>query len=80
MLSKGPQNKSTQALGRKFLQENKHVALAVFKRNANIGGHKSDAGGGDLRELTEILIILMCLTEYVEVCYIHHILTISLQD
>ncbi|KAI5811026.1 nucleoporin Nup186/Nup192/Nup205 [Peziza echinospora] len=80
VLSKGPQNKTTQALGYNFLHENKHVALAVFKRNANIGGHKSDAGGGDLRELTEILIILMCLTEYVEVCYTHHILTTGLQD
>ena len=69
IISKGPQNAHTIGMGREFLHENRHVAINVFKRHANIG-QKSTMGGGELRELTQIFILLMCLTEYTEVSFL----------
>ncbi|KAF8465294.1 nucleoporin Nup186/Nup192/Nup205 [Kalaharituber pfeilii] len=65
ILSKGPQNAQTMSMGRKFLEENRNVAINVFKRHANIGGTKVE-GVGELRELTEMFVLLMSLTGYIE--------------
>ena len=43
------------------------MALTVFKRHANIGGPRPEAVGGDLRELTDMFVLLMSLTGYIEV-------------
>lgn len=67
ILSKGPQNEQTKKLGRQFLEETKNVALTVFKRHSNIRGPKPEAVGGDLRELTDMFVLLMSLTGYIEV-------------
>ncbi|KAF8425168.1 nucleoporin Nup186/Nup192/Nup205 [Tirmania nivea] len=66
ILSKGPQNEQTKKLGRQFLEDTKNVALTVFKRHANIRGPKPEAVGGDLRELTDMFVLLMSLTGYIE--------------
>lgn len=69
ILSKGPENTQTLKLGKTFLDENKKVAITVFKRHANIGGARTSAVGGDLRELADMFVLLMSLTGYIdEVC------------
>ena len=67
VLSKGPQNEQMIKLGRKFLDETKNVAMTVFKKHANIGGTKRESVSGELKELTELLVLLMSLTGYIEV-------------
>lgn len=67
ILSKGPQNEQMIKSGRKFLDETKNVAMTVFKKHANIGGTKRESVSGELKELTELFVLLMSLTGYIEV-------------
>lgn len=67
ILSKGPQNEQMIKLGRKFLDETKNVAMTVFKRHANIGGVKRESVSREFKELTELFVLLMSLTGYIEV-------------
>lgn len=65
ILSKGPQNRTAIQLGQQFLNENRNVVMAVFKRHANIGGKRVDKIG-DLSELVSLFVLLISLTEFME--------------
>lgn len=69
ILSRGPQNLQTMMQGRQFLAENRNLAVAIFKRHADIGGRRLNKTG-DLRELVDVFVLLFTITGFVEVCWI----------
>lgn len=89
-MSRGPDNQQTIAEARRFLSENRQTIVTVFKRHAKIGG--GGGGGGssdgvttqaekpevDLRELVKNLVLLISVTDYLNVSFCltrHHQLT-----
>ena len=68
VLSRGAQNKQTIDQLRAFLSEYRNIAVAVFKRNAGIGG-KAEDSVGDLKQLADIFVLLFTVTDFVEVSF-----------
>ncbi|KAH0562716.1 hypothetical protein GP486_002621, partial [Trichoglossum hirsutum] len=66
VLSKGPQNQHTIDQARRFLAENRHQIVAIFKRHAKIGGVHTDESG-DLEDIVESLTLLISMTKFLEV-------------
>ncbi len=70
-LSKGAQNETIIAQARGFLLENRALLVAVFKRDAKIGGVSFDdkgGSGGSVEELVELFGVLIEMTGFLEVC------------
>lgn len=67
VLSRGPQNDQTIDQARIFLAENRAGIVAIFKRHAKIGGVLAGDMGGDLDELVEFYVLLMTMTNFLDV-------------
>jgi len=69
VLSRGPQNGQTIESAKGFLVENRPLVVAMFKRQARIGGVSfDDAGAGvDIDELVELFVLLIAMTEFLSV-------------
>ena len=77
-LSKGPQNDIMIVQARGFLLENRALLVAVFKRDAKIGGVSFDDKGGSegsVEELVELFGLLIEMTGFVEVCDIFRVVS-----
>ncbi|KAI9758701.1 MAG: hypothetical protein M4579_002876 [Chaenotheca gracillima] len=59
------QHQQTIEQARKFILQNRHSMVAVFKRHANIGGVRKDKSG-DLEELVENYVLLISMTGFLE--------------
>lgn len=71
VLSRGPQNDQTIDQARMFLAENRAGIVAIFKRQAKIGGVWAGDVGGDLDELVEFYVLLMTMTDFLDVSKLH---------
>lgn len=74
VLSRGPQNDQTINQARIFLAENRAGIVAVFKRQAKIGGVVEGDTGAELDELVEFYVLLMTMTNFLDVsvlCLLH---------
>ena len=67
VLSRGSQNQQTLDSGRMFLVENRALVVAVFKRQAKIGGVSFDDAGVDIEELVDLFMLLIAMTDFLEV-------------
>ena len=67
VLSRGPQNDQTIDQARIFLAENRAGIVAIFKRQAKIGGVLAGGTGRDLDELVEFYVLLMTMTDFLDV-------------
>ena len=50
-----------------FLMENRPLVVAVFKRQAKIGGVSFDDAGVDIEELVDLFMLLIAMTDFLEV-------------
>ncbi len=66
-LSRGPQNTLAIESARSFLVENRALVVAVFKRQARIGGITFDDAGVNIEELVELFILLISMTDLLAV-------------
>ncbi|KAL8703540.1 MAG: hypothetical protein Q9201_003297, partial [Fulgogasparrea decipioides] len=70
--SRGPQNTQTIDAAKSFLEENRALMVAVFKRQARIGAavENSLVGGGsgaiDVEELVELFVMLISVTGFLD--------------
>ncbi|KAL8735507.1 MAG: hypothetical protein Q9181_002765 [Wetmoreana brouardii] len=70
--SRGPQNSQTIDAVKSFLEENRALVVAVFKRQARIGAavENSVVGGGgggvDVEELVELFVMLISVTGFLD--------------
>lgn len=67
VLSRGPQNEQTIRSAKDFLVENRPLVVSMFKRQARIGGVSFDDAGVDIEELVELLVLLIAMTEFLDV-------------
>lgn len=69
VISRGPQNEQTLESAKGFLVESRPLVVAVLKRQAKIGGVSfDDVGAGvDIDELVELFILLIAMTEFLDV-------------
>ena len=67
VLSRGPQNGQTIDQARMFLAENRAGIIAIFKRQAKISGVLAGDAGADLDELVEFYVLLMTMTNFLDV-------------
>lgn len=68
VMSRGSQNQQTIDQAKLFLSENRPLIVAVFKRNARIGAAAAENPKIDVEELVELLVLLMTMTGFLEVC------------
>lgn len=66
VLSRGQQNDQTVRQAREFLTQNRASMIAVFKRNANIGGVPTE-NIGDLSDLVDNFTLLISACGFLEV-------------
>ncbi|SLM38825.1 Nucleoporin Nup186/Nup192/Nup205 [Lasallia pustulata] len=66
VLSRGPQNDQTIDQARIFLAENRAGIVAIFKRQAKIGGVLAGDTGRDLDELVEFYVLLITMTGFLD--------------
>jgi nuclear pore complex protein Nup205 len=66
VISKGEQNEQTVTEGRSFLVNNRPTIVSILKRSAKVGGYRNSTGA-DLEDLVESFVLLMSLTDYLEV-------------
>ena len=67
VISRGPQNEQALSLTRDFLTGNRPIIVAVFKREAKIGGVSFDDAGISIEELVELFILLIARSDFLEV-------------
>lgn len=66
-LSRGSQNQQIKFMTRSFLSDNRPLLVAVFKRDAKIGGVSFDDAGLSIEELVELFVLLIAMTDFLEV-------------
>ena len=71
VLSRGPQNEQTIDSARDFLVENRALVVSIFKRQARIGGVTFDNEGVDIEDLVELLVLLIAITNFLDVSQNH---------
>ena len=71
VLSRGPQNEQTINSAREFLVENRPLVVSIFKRQAKIGGVTFDDEGVDIEDLVELLVLLIAITNFLNVSQNH---------
>lgn len=69
VLSRGPQNEQCRQQARDFIADNRASIVAVFKRSARRGGPDEQATGDELEDLVDNLILLISVTDFVEVSF-----------
>lgn len=67
VLSRGSQNEQTIESAKSFLVENRALVVAMFKRQARIGGVSFDDAGVDIEELVELFMLLIAMTDFLDV-------------
>lgn len=67
VLSRGPRNDQTVDNARLFLEDNRPLVVATFKRQARIGGVSFDDAGINIDELVELFVLLISMTRFLEV-------------
>ena len=67
VLSRGSQNEQSIESARAFLIENRALVVAIFKRQARIGGVSFDDAGVDIEELVELFMLLIAMTDFLDV-------------
>ena len=67
VLVRGPQNTQSIDSGRSFLQDNRALVVAVYKRQAKLGGVSFDDAGINIEELANLFTLLVAMTNFVEV-------------
>lgn len=73
VLSRGPQNDQTIESAKGFLVENRPLVVSMFKRQARIGGVSfDDAGVVDIDELAGLFVLLIAVTDFLDVSQILH--------
>ena len=72
VLSRGPQNDRTIESAKGFLVENRPLVVSMFKRQARIGGVSFDDAGVDIEELAELFVLLIAVTDFLDVSQILH--------
>ena len=71
VLSRGTQNQQTIESAKIFLTENRPLVVSMFKRQARIGGVSFDDAGVDIEELVELFMLLIALTDFLDVGFVH---------
>lgn len=66
VVTKGPQNDQVMAQAKQFLKENRHTIVAIFKRNAKIGGLQVDPGA-NLNSLVDNFTLLISASGFIDV-------------
>ncbi|CAF9928707.1 MAG: hypothetical protein ALECFALPRED_004119 [Alectoria fallacina] len=69
VLSRGPQNEQSIESAKAFLTENRPLVVSMFKRQARIGGVSFDDAGVDIEELVELFMLLIAMTNFLDVGY-----------
>lgn len=76
LVTRGPQNEACRETGRQFIVENRPSIVAIFKRQAGVGGYGGVAKGKEaeamqaqLDELADNLCVLIHVTGFVEVSF-----------
>lgn len=67
VLVRGPQNRQSIDSGRSFLQNNRALVVAVYKRQAKIGGVSFDDAGINIEALANLFTLLVAMTDFVKV-------------
>lgn len=67
VLSRGAQNAQSIESAKIFLTENRPLVVSMFKRQARIGGVSFDDAGIDIEELVELFMLLIAMTNFLEV-------------
>ena len=67
VLVRGPQNTQSIDGGRGFLQDNRALVVAVYKRQVKLGGVSFDDAGINIEELANLFTLLVAMTNFVEV-------------
>lgn len=67
VLSRGPQNEQTIGSAKEFIVENRPLVVSMFKRQARIGELSFDDAGVDIEELVELLVLLIAMTDFLDV-------------
>ena len=67
ILARGPKHDQTVECGRSFLAENRALVVAIFKRQAKIGGVSFDDAGVNIEELVELFTLLISMTDFLAV-------------
>lgn len=67
VISRGSQNEQTIESAKMFLVENRPLVVAMFKRQARIGGVSFDDAGVDIEELVELFMLLIAMTDFLNV-------------
>ena len=76
VLSRGAQNEQTIESAKAFLTENRPLVVSMFKRQARIGGVSfDDAGVVDIEDLVELFMLLIAMTDFLDVGYTYGYLT-----
>ena len=73
VLSRGAQNEQTIDSAREFLSENRPLVVSIFKRQARIGGVTFDNEGVDIEDLVELLVLLIAMTNFLDVSQSHQL-------
>lgn len=76
VLSRGPQNDQTIEDAKGFLMENRPLVVSMFKRQARIGGVSFDDAGVDIDELVELFVLLIAVTDFLDVSSLPQILLV----
>lgn len=72
VLSRGSQNDQTIESARAFLVDNRPLVVAIFKRDAKIGGVSFDDAGVSIEDLVELFVLLIAATDFLDVSHRHH--------
>ncbi len=75
VLSRGAQNEQTIESAKAFLTDNRPLVVSMFKRQARIGGVSFDDAGVDIEDLVELFMLLIAITDFLDVGYAHVYLT-----
>lgn len=73
VMSRGSQNQQTIDQAKLFLSENRSLIVAIFKRQARIGAAAAENPTVDVEELVELLVLLMTMTGFIDVCEFNYV-------
>ena len=69
VISRGAQNEQTMDSAKAFLTDNRPLVVATFKRQARVGGVSFDDAGIDIEELVELFMLLIVMTDFLDVSH-----------
>lgn len=63
-----------------FLAENRPSVVAIFKRQTKIGPKPPAHASADIREIIDLFVLLITITEFLEVSYVVRIYIVRFAD